>query len=292
MQTRSKSRPATADPAKATGSAPPTKTIEKKKRAAPTKGKTASASKIKVGDTLPGGTLVDLEEKEFQVEDLYKEKGLVIFCVPKANTSGCNKQAQQFKDSYEELTKKGYEVLCISADSPKAQKSWKDKYELPYKFGSDKDRKVVNAWGVAGKGGTSTTRSHLVVEKGGEITTLSIGTTPAVSRDEVMTAIRTPPAAKDDAAEMEIDKPPAAENMEKKEGDKTAQADGVDKAANGAADAGSAVIKEAGKPASSLAEPQLEDAKPDDATKTGDAKPTEPASTETAGAKSAEPVNT
>jgi len=39
-------------------------------------------------------------------------------------------------------------VLGISADSPKTQKKFQDKYHLPYTLLSDEDKKVCQAFGV------------------------------------------------------------------------------------------------------------------------------------------------
>jgi len=39
-------------------------------------------------------------------------------------------------------------VLGISADTPQAQKKFKEKYKLPYTLLADPEKKVVNAFGV------------------------------------------------------------------------------------------------------------------------------------------------
>jgi len=39
-------------------------------------------------------------------------------------------------------------ILGISADSPKTQKKFQDKYQLPYTLLSDEDKKVCQAFGV------------------------------------------------------------------------------------------------------------------------------------------------
>lgn len=39
-------------------------------------------------------------------------------------------------------------MLGISADTPSAQKNFKDKYELPYTLLADKDKTVANQFGV------------------------------------------------------------------------------------------------------------------------------------------------
>ena len=46
------------------------------------------------------------------------------------------------------MQKLGVVTLGISGDTAKAQKSFQDKYELPYTLLADKDRKLCEAFGV------------------------------------------------------------------------------------------------------------------------------------------------
>ena len=41
------------------------------------------------------------------LQDLVREKGAVIFAYPKANTTGCTKQATGFRDNYADIDKAG-----------------------------------------------------------------------------------------------------------------------------------------------------------------------------------------
>ena len=47
-----------------------------------------------------------------------------MFIYIQANTPGCTKQAQCFRDAKDEWTKAGYSIFGLSADSPNAQRSW------------------------------------------------------------------------------------------------------------------------------------------------------------------------
>lgn len=46
------------------------------------------------------------------------------------------------------MQKAGLTVLGISADTPAAQKKFKEKYELPYTLLADADKKVAESFGV------------------------------------------------------------------------------------------------------------------------------------------------
>ena len=51
------------------------------------------------------------------------------------------------RDAFSILHKKGIQVLGVSSDSPKSQKSFKEKYSLPYTLISDKNGVVAEAFG-------------------------------------------------------------------------------------------------------------------------------------------------
>ena len=49
------------------------------------------------------------------------ERGAVFFMYPKANTSGCTKQACGFRDNYGVITEAGFDVYGLSFDAPKVR---------------------------------------------------------------------------------------------------------------------------------------------------------------------------
>ncbi|THU85957.1 peroxiredoxin Q, partial [Dendrothele bispora CBS 962.96] len=120
---------------------------------------------LKIGDTLPSLTVKNEKGEDVEVATLTAEKGVVLFCVPKADTPGCTTQACGYRDIYTEFTAVGYDIYCVSADSSEAQLKWQTKKTLPYPLLSDPSRTLIAALGAADKG-TKTKRSHFVFEKG------------------------------------------------------------------------------------------------------------------------------
>ncbi len=97
---------------------------------------------LKVGDKIPEFSLPDQHGNTFNSSDFLGTKPLVIFFYPKDNTPGCTKEACSFRDSYEEFTDRGVEVVGISADSESSHRKFAASYELPFKLLSDRKNKV------------------------------------------------------------------------------------------------------------------------------------------------------
>jgi peroxiredoxin Q/BCP len=104
---------------------------------------------LKVGDKVPDFNAIDQDGNPVSLTD-YRGRKLVVFFYPKANTPGCTQEACNLRDHYGELQKAGYSLLGVSADSPKKQASFRDKYEFPFPLLADEDRKVIEAFGVWG----------------------------------------------------------------------------------------------------------------------------------------------
>jgi peroxiredoxin Q/BCP len=104
---------------------------------------------IEAGDAAPNFSAKDQDGNQHQLTD-YKGKKLVVFFYPKASTPGCTAEACNLRDNWEKFQEKGYEILGVSADSPKRQQNFKNKYELPFPLLADEDKEVINAFGVWG----------------------------------------------------------------------------------------------------------------------------------------------
>ncbi|MFS7982490.1 putative thioredoxin-dependent peroxiredoxin [Helianthus anomalus] len=148
---------------------------------------------IKVGDSIPDGTLAHFDEKDemqqVSVHSLAAGKKVVIFGVPGAFTPTCSmKHVPSFIEKSEELKSKGVEeLLLISVNDPFVMKAWKKSYQETknVKFLADGSATYTRALGLeldlAEKGlGVRSRRFALLVdnlkvvvanvEEGGEFT--------------------------------------------------------------------------------------------------------------------------
>ncbi|MBT8256596.1 MAG: thioredoxin-dependent thiol peroxidase [Bacteroidia bacterium] len=104
---------------------------------------------LKEGDRVPNLSAVDQDGQTLSFSD-YKGKKLVVFFYPEANTPTCTVEACNLRDHYKELKEAGYEILGVSPDSSKKQKNFQNKYNFPYRLLADKEKKVIDAFGVWG----------------------------------------------------------------------------------------------------------------------------------------------
>ena len=104
---------------------------------------------LQIGDKAPNFNSVNQDEKAISLSD-FKGKKLVLFFYPKASTPGCTLEACNLSDNYSRFEAAGYAILGVSADSPKRQLNFKNKYEFPYDLLADEDKTVIKAYGVWG----------------------------------------------------------------------------------------------------------------------------------------------
>lgn len=104
---------------------------------------------LKIGDRMPDFRGTDQNGKEITNQD-FAGKKLVIYFYPKDNTPACINQACSLRDSYQELTKKGYSILGVSMDTEKMHTRFIEKFSLPFPLIADTERKMIDAFKVWG----------------------------------------------------------------------------------------------------------------------------------------------
>lgn len=101
---------------------------------------------MQVNDKVANFTLQNQDGETISLTD-FKDKPVVLFFYPRADTPGCTIEACGFRDVFAKIQKYAV-VLGISRDTPKAQKKFQEKYSLPYTLLADVDEKVCNYFGV------------------------------------------------------------------------------------------------------------------------------------------------
>jgi peroxiredoxin Q/BCP len=84
------------------------------------------------------------------------------------------KQACMFRDGYDFLTSTGFSIFGLSADSPKANTTFRTKQTLPYPLLSDTASTLIAALGLK-KNPKGTSRGVFAVDKEGKVLLLQAG---------------------------------------------------------------------------------------------------------------------
>jgi peroxiredoxin Q/BCP len=85
---------------------------------------------LKVGDKAPGFTAKDQNGKEVSLAD-FKGKTVILYFYPKDDTPGCTAEACDFRDNYQSLLSKGYEVIGVSTDDENRTKNLRPNTACP-----------------------------------------------------------------------------------------------------------------------------------------------------------------
>ncbi|MBR1247852.1 peroxiredoxin [Bradyrhizobium sp. AUGA SZCCT0169] len=81
----------------------------------------------------------------------YAGQKLVLFFYPRADTPGCTREAIDFTRLKDAFAESGTAVLGISADTVRAQESFRDKHQLSIPLISDEKHEMLEAYGAWGE---------------------------------------------------------------------------------------------------------------------------------------------
>ncbi|MBI1288016.1 MAG: redoxin domain-containing protein [Flavobacteriales bacterium] len=126
-------------------------------------------AKVNVGDTAPDFELKDKDGNLVKLSDFRGEKSVVVYFYPKDETPGCTAQACSFRDSYQDFTDAGAEVIGISSDGASAHSGFAANHRLPFILLSDPAGKARKAYGAYDLLGLIPGRVTFVINKEGKV---------------------------------------------------------------------------------------------------------------------------
>jgi len=132
------------------------------------------ATTLKAADKAPDFNSKDQNGEEVSLAD-FKGKTVILYFYPKDDTPGCTAEACDFRDNYQSLISKGYEVIGVSTDDSKSHKKFETKYSLPFPLIADEDKSINEAYGVwaeknmYGKKYMGTARTTFIIDNDGII---------------------------------------------------------------------------------------------------------------------------
>jgi peroxiredoxin Q/BCP len=102
---------------------------------------------LKPGDRAPDFTLKDQKGNPVSLSD-FKDRSVVLYFYPKADTPGCTTQACGVRDHRTAYESADAVVLGVSPDAPKKIAKFDAKYELGFPLLGDEDHRVAEQYGV------------------------------------------------------------------------------------------------------------------------------------------------
>lgn len=98
----------------------------------------------------PEFDLTDEKGNRHRLSD-YAGQWLVLYFYPKDDTPGCTTEACSLRDSRDDLTALGAQVIGVSKDPASDHDKFKAKYDLNFTLLSDPDALAIEAYGAWGK---------------------------------------------------------------------------------------------------------------------------------------------
>lgn len=158
---------------------------------------------VSIGATIPDLELAATGERSVKLSE-YRGKHLVLYFYPKAGTSGCTQEGQDFRDAVASFAAANTIILGASRDSLKAQETFKAKQGFNFDLLSDPDEALCRAFDVIqpkkmfGKDTVGLERSTFLIDAAGVLRQEWRGVKVKGHVEEVLNAARklaaSPPA--------------------------------------------------------------------------------------------------
>lgn len=140
---------------------------------------------LNVGDQAPNFELVDTELK-MRTLDEFKGKKIILSFFVAASSPVCETEMCTFRDSWDELSKLGAQVIAISNDGPFANKAFAEKNNLKFPILGDYKSKTIRDYDVLMphllhvKDYDAAKRSIFIVDENGKISYKWVSDNPLV----------------------------------------------------------------------------------------------------------------
>lgn len=102
---------------------------------------------VEINKKAPDFTLTADDGKKYSLND-FRGKKVILYFYPKDNTSGCTKEACNFRDNIKLFQKKNAVIIGISKDSIESHKKFKSKFNLPFHLLSDEALDAIKKYDV------------------------------------------------------------------------------------------------------------------------------------------------
>ena len=150
---------------------------------------------ISSGVPAPEFELLDDANKIRRLSE-FRGHPLILYFYPADDTSGCTKEACNFRDDYSAYQKAGVTILGVSPDSVESHIKFRAKYQLPFSLLADADHHVCDlyrVWGpkkFMGREYEGVLRTTFLIDAQGRIAHVFENVHPAEHSMEVLAALK------------------------------------------------------------------------------------------------------
>ncbi len=149
---------------------------------------------ISAGVSAPDFELLDDTSTPRKLSD-YRGKNVVLYFYPADNTSGCSREACNFRDDYSAYQQAGVVILGVSPDNVLSHESFKNKFQLPFPLLADVGHEVCDlyqVWGpkkFLGKAYEGVLRTTFLIDENGKIVKVFEKVRPSEHSAEVLSVL-------------------------------------------------------------------------------------------------------
>jgi len=115
----------------------------------PATGSAGAAPRPAAGERAPRFVLVAPDGERVD-SAMLAGQAYVLYFYPRDHTSGCTREAKDFRDAAREFARQGLRVIGVSPDSPASHARFRQQHDLGFTLLSDPDRSVARAFGAFG----------------------------------------------------------------------------------------------------------------------------------------------
>jgi len=125
----------------------------------------------------------------------FRGREVILYFYPADDTSGCTKEACNFRDDYSTYEKANIVILGVSPDDVESHVKFKKKFQLPFPLLVDEGHKVCDEYGVwgpkkfMGKEYEGVLRTTFLIDENGNIVRVFENVRPAEHSAEVLSAL-------------------------------------------------------------------------------------------------------
>lgn len=112
---------------------------------------------------------MDQNGRPFDLASAWANGPVVLFFYPKADSPVCTREACAFRDAYADLRASNATIIGISRDGQEAQRTFAERWQLPFTLLSDPEGKATKAFRATALFGLMPGRVTYVIAKGGRV---------------------------------------------------------------------------------------------------------------------------